>query len=109
MSDYDYKKEGERRANSGFIIRSELLGVILALIIQTVTAVWWGATVTSDLRYLKSDVVELKLQVSTGMQDRYRGADAIKDLGFIADRIDKNEARILRLEQINIDRRSKEL
>lgn len=91
----------ERRTNAGFIIRFELLGVLGAIIIQTLTAVWWGSAVSTKLDYTQQAITELKSNVDARTTDRYTAKDAERDLGAINTRISSNDQRITFLERRN--------
>lgn len=88
----------ERRVTNGFVVRFELLGVLLAIIVQTITAVWWGATVTTKMDYMQQAVAGLKIELNSTMSDRYTNKDAIKDFAVINDRITRTENRITAIE-----------
>lgn len=96
-------KEGdpERRAQ-GFVIRYELLGILVAIVVQTLAVVWWGgafqATVTTKMDYMRGDIMTLKSDLKDSITDRYTAKDANRDLSFLNKRIDKNEDRIQQLE-----------
>ncbi len=89
----DKKYEGdERRGASGFVVRFELLGVLLAIIIQTLTAVWWGSAVTTKMDYIQETL-------KTGALKNYTIDQAIASNERIFDRINRSEERIDILEK----------
>lgn len=93
-------REGEERTkNTGFVVRYELLGIIGIMIIQTLGGVWWAATMTSDSKYMRAEMADIKLQLASASNGKYTTAEAVKDFGVIEKRLDKLETRVMNLER----------
>lgn len=90
--------EMRKETTSGFVIRTELLGIIGALLLQTAVGIWWGATVTTKQDYMNAAIEDLKSEIKDSAKDRYTAKDASRDQSQIYNRIEKVETRIERLE-----------
>jgi hypothetical protein len=87
----DVDKMRNNDIQKGFIIRYELLAVIFALVIQTITAVQWGATVTTKLEYTQSAIVELKQEIKNRIDDIFTKADADREFSVVYKRLERLE------------------
>jgi hypothetical protein len=79
---------------SGIIIRYELVGVIVMMLIQSLTAVWWASGVTANMKYLTDEIKDIKASIAAGTVDRYKGSDAAKDREVLNDRINAIDRRL---------------
>lgn len=41
-------------------------GIIIFLITQTVAAIWWASTITVDVRYIKDNIKDFKVDTKDG-------------------------------------------
>lgn len=96
--DWNPETHPERRKEAGFLIRYELLGIIAIMILQLVGAIWWASSMSSDVRYMRADMIRLTSTIDKASADRYRSTDAQKDFFAVYQRLERNEARILKLE-----------
>jgi len=62
----------------GFIVRFELLGIIVGLLLQTIAAVWWAAGTSTMLQVLKQEVIDVKIKLDS----QYKAADAGRDFSI---------------------------
>lgn len=80
-------------------IKRILIGCIGALAAHFAAGIWWAATITTDMKYLRIGQEEMRTQLLTGATDRYRGADAARDLQVVKERFDRNESRLSKIEE----------
>lgn len=66
--------------------------VLMFLIAQTIAVIVWGAGISKDVEWIKTNVDELRI-------NRYSAIDASKDLSVLHGQIDKLEVRIAELER----------
>mgnify|MGYP000845256989 CR=1 FL=1 len=79
------------------------LALILTILLQTGTGIWWAATITADMNYLKE-----KIELST--QDRYTKTQAKLEIGFINAKLTDLDLKIRELEkELNIHNRDPSL
>lgn len=79
--------------------------VLISIFGHVALSIWWASGINQKVTYmaqsnveLRSEIKELKSQLVTNMDDRYRGTDAKRDF-FIRDQIiDEMEKRIDHLE-----------
>lgn len=79
-------------------IKKALIGAIITLMAHFAGGIWWAATQTAKMDFLQSSLIELSQDLKDASADRYRGADAKRDFLVIQDRMERNEDRILNLE-----------
>lgn len=82
----------EQRVRPGFIIRSELLGIIGLLVIQTFGAIWWASGVSTTLAFMKSDITRLN-----GVLSEYKADKNIEEKEFRLE-LDRLNIRIATIE-----------
>lgn len=97
-------KEGDpdRRSNRepedlGWI-KKALIGSIISLMANFSGGIWWAATQTAKMDFVQIQLVGLSASLKEASVDRYRGADAAKDISVLNSRIDRNEQRLASLE-----------
>lgn len=67
------------------------IALVAGIFVQTMTAVWWAAGVSNDLKVVRAELREQRAE-------RYTQRDAIKDMELAKQRIDDMERRVTRLE-----------
>lgn len=75
-------------------IKRALAGSIVALVVHFSAGIWWAATITNDMKYIRVELARLYTDLQSSSDDLYRGQDATKDLAVVHDRIGRNESRI---------------
>jgi len=83
-------------------IKGGIKAVGSALFVHFIAGIWWAATITSNVGFIKAQVSELKNDLKALSIDRYRGVDALRDFNIINEKMTKNESRIERLENKKI-------
>ena len=81
----------EQRVRSGFIIRSELLGILGLLVIQTFGAIWWASGVSTTLSFMKSEMARLNGVLSEYKADR---SSEIKEIRLQLDTLNMRIATV---------------
>jgi len=96
-------REGSPRDEDkkGFIVRYELLGIIVIMLIQTMGGIWWAATQTERMVGVRNELYQIKTQMTAFTDGTYKTADAEKAHFMIDKRIDKVEVRMDKLEQFH--------
>jgi|GEM_PF-4708436 len=99
----DFRRGEYIEPKTGMVIRFELVGIIIAIAIQTFGVVWWGGSfssiVTTKIDYLQQSIAALKSDVKDNLTERYTSKDAAKDFLSIYQRVDRNDSRLTRIEQ----------
>ena len=77
------------------------IGVGIVMAGQLAMVVWWGATLSSDIRHLQGLMQELKVQMS----ERYTASDASRDFRGVQTVLSDHESRLRKLETGSTGRR----
>lgn len=92
----DVRPKNERRDTTGLMIA--LAGLALALMVQFAGTIWWGATMSADLRHLTEAFARID-------GERYTKSDASRDIqrldqrdALISEQHNDLRARVARLE-----------
>lgn len=96
-SDSDYNEVSADHIELMWIKRI-MIGCIGVLIIHLGAGIWWAATMTANVVYLRNDIVRLSADLQTTSTNRYSVNDAVKDFQTVYFRIERNETRINKLE-----------
>lgn len=80
-------------------IKRIMIGFVTVLCTNLLAGVWWAATMTANMKFIQVEVTSLSNQIRETTIDRYRGSDASKDFAVVNARIERNESRLLRLEE----------
>lgn len=95
----------ERRNNYDLIlpdwIRNSLIGIGIGLIANIISVTWWAATLTTNQSFMSNQIQNLTSDLKAMTGDRYRTADAARDLAVIVARIDRVEDRVSIVEHAN--------
>jgi len=83
----------------GFVIRFELLGLIFAIVVQTIAAVAWGSALTTKVDFTQKAIADLYIAIKDSGTNRYTSKDADRDFSAVEKRLDNHEQRILIIEQ----------
>lgn len=103
MSDWQEGNQ-ERRQNDrepadlGWI-KKALVTSCLALLANFAGGIWWAATQTAKMDFVQNTITAIQQDLKDASNDRYRGADALKDFTVINSRIDRVEGRVVTLER----------
>lgn len=79
-------------------IKNVIIFIILVFIFGTL--IFITSNNKSNIEYIKNDLSAIAKNIDSGTSDRYRGADARKDFEIVNNRIERNEGRISKLEDI---------
>lgn len=90
MNNVKWDGKTERRIES-LNIPYPLIGVIFALVLQTVGGVWWASSMNTSMTYLKAGQAEMNIAITNAGANRYTSVDASRDWAV-------NDRRILSLE-----------
>ena len=98
MADEQMRRESD--TGSATIVRGvpqwQAISLVVTLILQGISGVWWAATLTAEMKGLSKEVQSLQSFVATNAANRYTTADAVRDQTRIA----ADQAQILqRVEQ----------
>lgn len=69
----------EEKRRDNIMIPYSLIGVIVAVLLQTMGAVWWSSGVSVKLDYQQRSIADLTQTVIDGTKNRYTALDAEKD------------------------------
>jgi len=86
----DERRQNRERWHVG---REIPIAVVLALIVQTVSGIWWAAGLSAKMDSTQAQIIELK-------SDRYTSSDARRDNDLSRLRAENMERRITTLEDI---------
>lgn len=84
--------KGEERRKENISLPQSIIGVIIAIVFQTMGAVWWASSVTVKLDFLKQTQSDFSSAIIEGTRNRYTSEDAERDWKI-------NERRLLAIEQ----------
>ncbi|MBX9585237.1 MAG: hypothetical protein K2X87_33440 [Gemmataceae bacterium] len=79
-------------------------GLLIFLVAQTISGIWWAANVTSSLPMLKDKAVETTATIRAAAASRYTAQDANRDFTFRDEKFKENNDR-----PVETDRRMVEL
>ncbi len=89
---------------SPWVLRAIIL-VAVAVLGQTLCAVWWASSISTHVTHIRADVTELKTEVRNRMQNRYTSLDAQSDKAshmqvhdLLMDRFKSIEERLSKVE-----------
>ena len=85
----------------GFVIRYELLSIILIMVLQLLGGMWWASSTNTNLINMKAELVSIKAQLEQATRDRFTGLDAERAHAAIEKRLDKIDSRVETLERKN--------
>lgn len=76
------------------MIPYSVLGVIFAIILQTMGAIWWASGITFKIDYLQKTQAEFNQSILEGTKNRYTSVDASRDWNANEKRLGGIEADI---------------
>lgn len=79
-----------RHENIGLLIA--IIGLALTFLVQFGGSIWWGATLSADLRHVTESLARMETE-------RYSKSDAARDAARMDQRLDDVVRRIARIEQ----------
>ena len=86
------------------MIPYSVLGVIFAIILQTMGAIWWASGITFKIDYLQKTQQEFNQSILEGTKNRYTSIDATRDWNTNEKRLGSIEADIksisLRIQEL---------
>lgn len=86
------------------MIPYSMIGLIFAIILQSMGAVWWSSGVNVKLDYLQKSQTELATQLTTASQNKYTSLDAARDWANNDKRAELDELTVKALsDKIDID------
>lgn len=71
------------------------IAVAVVLLAHAVGGVWWAATLSAELKYVRELMVEMKTQLASA----YTAAEARRDFGVIESKIGDHEVRLREIER----------
>ena len=83
---------------SGIIIRYEFIGIIVLMIANMLTVVWWASSIQSDVRYIRNDFLKLSDQLNKISTWSYSQQEAKKDFSVLNDRINEFKESLIELK-----------
>lgn len=83
---------GEVRKIETVMIPYSVLGVIFAIVLQTMGAIWWASGITIKIDFLQKSQQEFTQTIIDGTRNRYTSLDASRDWAL-------NEKRIVKVEE----------
>lgn len=99
MSEQQSRTDLEQEHRAVLKIPYALSGVVVGLIAQTMTAVWWASGLQVRMDTLQEQVRALQQLVSDGRKDGMSQVDALRMFSSIEHQIRDHEARLRELER----------
>ena len=90
---------GSERRKENIMIPYSMVGLVAAIIFQTMGAIWWASGVSVKLDYLQKTQAEFAQTIIEGTKNRYTSIDASRDFMVNDKRISKLEDDIEKLKE----------
>lgn len=90
---------GSERRKENIMIPYSMVGLVAAIIFQTMGAIWWASGVSVKLDYLQKTQTEFAQTVVENTKNRYTSIDSARDMLVIDKRISKVEEDVEKLKE----------